>query len=88
MELAKTYPVAVVCRVLEVPRSSFYTYQAQQARVPNPEDQRLKAKLEALAALWPCYGYRRMTDAARRPPSRSKTRPSLDGRRGPFGPKT
>ena len=64
--MAKTYPVAVVCRVLKVPRSSFYAKRAQQAREPDAQDQRLKAQLEALAAEWPCYGYRRMTEQLRR----------------------
>lgn len=66
MELAKSYPTAVVCRVLAVPRSSFYAKRARQARLPKAHDQHLKAQLEALAAAWPCYGYRRMTEHLRR----------------------
>ncbi len=64
--MAKTYPVAVVCRVLDLSRSSFYAYQAQQARAPAPEDLRLKGVLEEVALAWPCYGYRRMTEQLRR----------------------
>ncbi len=64
--MAKTYPVAMLCRVLTLPRSSFYAKRAQAAREPDAQDQRLKAKLEALAAEWPCYGYRRMTEQLRR----------------------
>ena len=64
--MTKTYPVAVVCRVLDLPRSSYYAKCAQKARLPNAQDQRLKASLEALAAQWPCYGYRRMTEQLRR----------------------
>ena len=66
MQLAKSYPTAVVCRMLAVPRSSFYAKRAQQARLPEAHDQYLKARLEALAAAWPCYGYRRMTEQLRR----------------------
>ncbi len=64
--MAKTYPVAVLCRVLTLPRSSVYAKRAQKARAPEAKDQRLKAQLEALAAAWPCYGYRRMTEQLRR----------------------
>ena len=79
--MAKTYPVAVICRVLEVPRSSFYAKRAQQARAPQRQDQSLKAKLEALAAAWPCYGYRRMTEQLRReghPVGRKRVRRLMD----------
>jgi len=64
--MAKTDPVAVVCQVLDVPRSSFYAKRRQQARAPDPEDLRLKAVLEDLAVEWPCFGYRRMTKQLRR----------------------
>ena len=47
--------MTLVCAVLDVPRSSFY-YRAAVA-----DETALKAALEALAARWPTYGYRRLT---------------------------
>ena len=62
MKLAKDYPIRLVCRLLEVPRSSVY-YPAQ----PVPDDEAmLKVVLLDLAAQWPTYGYRRLTVMMRR----------------------
>jgi putative transposase len=62
MKLAKDYPIRLVCRLLEVPRSSIY-YPAQ----PVPDDEAmLKVVLLDLAAQWPTYGYRRLTAMMRR----------------------
>ncbi len=59
-QLASEYPVQLICRVLGVPRSSYY-YQ------PHPrDDAALKAALEAVAAEWTTYGYRRLTVQVRR----------------------
>jgi putative transposase len=62
MKLAKDYPIRLVCRLLEVPRSSVY-YAAQ----PAPDDEAmLKTALLDLAGQWPTYGYRRLTAMMRR----------------------
>jgi putative transposase len=57
MNLAGGYHVSQVCRVLELPRSSYY-YQAQSDTDQHHE---LEAALQRLAAQWPRYGYRRLT---------------------------
>ena len=62
MKLAKDYPIRLVCRLLDVPRSSVY-YAAQ----PVPDDEAmLKTVLLDLAGQWPTYGYRRLTAMLRR----------------------
>ena len=62
MKLAKDYPIRLVCRLLDVPRSSVY-YAAQ----PVPDDEAmLKSVLLDLAGQWPTYGYRRLTAMMRR----------------------
>jgi transposase InsO family protein len=58
--LIKEYPVAVVCRVLRCARSSYY-YQPGE-----PDDKEVRAAIEAVAAEWPTYGYRRVTAQLRR----------------------
>ena len=62
MKLAKTYPIRLVCRLLGVPRSSFY-YHARS--VPDAEAMYKSALLD-LAGEWPTYGYRRLTAMMRR----------------------
>lgn len=57
--LAKEYPTSLVCKVLDSARSSYY-YQAQP-----PDETALKAAIEAVAAEWPTYGYRRVTEELR-----------------------
>jgi putative transposase len=62
MKLARDYPIRLVCRLLDVPRSSIY-YAAQ----PVPDDEAmLKSVLLDLAGQWPTYGYRRLTAMMRR----------------------
>ena len=62
MKLAKDYPIRLVCRLLDVPRSSLY-YAVQ----PVPDDEAmLKTVLLDLAGQWPTYGYRRLTAMMRR----------------------
>src|SRR5438132_4782721 len=62
MKLARDYPIRLVCRLLDVPRSSVY-YAAQ----PVPDDEAiLKSVLLDLAGEWPTYGYRRLTAMMRR----------------------
>ena len=55
MKLAQEYPAFVVCRALAFPHSSFY-YQES-----TPDEQELKKAIDELAAVWPTYGYRRIT---------------------------
>ena len=62
MKLADAYPIRLLCRLLEVPRSSIY-YSPQ----PVPDDEAiLKTALLDLAAEWPTYGYRRLTAMMKR----------------------
>jgi transposase InsO family protein len=59
-QLATTYPVQVLCDVLDMPRSSYY-YQ------PHPrDDTALKAAWQRAGDKWPTYGYRRLTVQVRR----------------------
>jgi putative transposase len=62
MKLAKTYPIRTVCRLLGVPRSSFY----YPARPVLDDEAMLKSALLDLAGEWPTYGYRRLTAMMRR----------------------
>ncbi len=59
-QLTERYPIQVICRVWETPRSSYY-YQSQ-AR----EEHELCAALQRLAGEWPKYGSRRLTAQLRR----------------------
>ena len=62
MKLADSYPIRLLCRLLDVPRSSIY-YSPQ----PIPDDEAmLKTVLLDLAAEWPTYGYRRLTAMMKR----------------------
>jgi putative transposase len=62
VKLAKDYPIRLVCRLLDVPRSSVY-----YATPPPPDDEAmLKSVLLELAGEWPTYGYRRLTAMMRR----------------------
>src|SRR5215472_13988393 len=54
-QLAERYPVQVICRVWETPRSSYY-YQSQAK-----EEYELRTALQRLAGEWPRYGSRRLT---------------------------
>lgn len=66
-QLSRTYPVAVVCRVLEVPRSSVYARQRAVRRgTISTTEQALRDHIEQIAAQWPTYGYRRVTAQLRR----------------------
>jgi putative transposase len=62
MNLAKTYPIRLVCRLLNVPRSSVY----YAAHGPEADEAMLKTALLDLAGEWPTYGYRRLTAMMRR----------------------
>ena len=63
--MSASYPVALVCQVLEVPRSSRYARQHVAPRGTATE-QALHAHIEEIAAHWPTYGYRRVTAQLRR----------------------
>jgi putative transposase len=56
MQLKHDYPVAVICEVLDYPRSQVY-YQAQE---PVDETE-IKAVIAKIAGKYPTYGYRRVT---------------------------
>jgi transposase InsO family protein len=60
LSLREHYPIAKLCEVLGVPRSSAY-YE------PRPdEDRPLLGALTEVAGQWPTYGYRRLTKQLRR----------------------
>lgn len=59
-QLAEHYPVQVICRVWQTPRSSYY-YQSQA-----PDQHELRTALQRLAGEWPKYGSRRLTAQLRR----------------------
>ena len=54
-QLAESYPVQVICRVWETPRSTYY-YRSQAS-----DDRELRVALRRLAGTWPRYGSRRLT---------------------------
>jgi putative transposase len=56
MQLKHEYPVAVICEVLDYPRSQVY-YQAQE----SVDETELKAVIAKIAGKYPTYGYRRIT---------------------------
>jgi transposase InsO family protein len=62
MKLGDTYPIRLVCRLLDVPRSSVYYH----ARAVPDTDALFKTVLLELAGEWPTYGYRRLTWMMRR----------------------
>ena len=53
--LSQDYPVTMVCEVLDLARSTYY-YEPQER-----DETEIKAAIEAVAAEWPTYGYRRVT---------------------------
>ncbi len=57
------YPLATVCRVLDLPRSSVY---APAYPSPTAEEQEARAHIERIAGAWPTYGYRRVSAQLRR----------------------
>ena len=59
--LSEDYPVSLTCDVLGCGRSSYY-YQSKQR-----DETEIKAAIDAVAAEWPTYGYRRVTAQLRRP---------------------
>lgn len=63
-QLRAEYPLTVVCRVLDAPRSSVYA-RASDDR-PDAGEQGLREHIEQIAGAWPTYGYRRVTAQLRR----------------------
>jgi transposase InsO family protein len=61
MALADEYPVRLICRATDWPRSSLYA----EATPPAGEAE-LRRALTRLAGAWPTYGYRRLTAMLRR----------------------
>jgi transposase InsO family protein len=60
MQLAQDYPLKLICKALELARSTFY-YQ------PKPrQDQALRRAIERVIETWPRYGYRRITEQLKR----------------------
>jgi putative transposase len=51
----------VICRVLDVPRSSLYARGQRGDAGDKGAEQRVRAHIEQIAAQWPTYGYRRVT---------------------------
>lgn len=62
MKLAEKYPLRLVCRLLDMPRSSVYY---QPTPVPDSEAM-LKTALLDTAGEWPTYGCRRLTAEMKR----------------------
>lgn len=61
MKLATRYPIRLLCRLLSVPRSTVYYHSESIA-----DESMLKTALLDLAAEWPTFGYRRLTEMMRR----------------------
>jgi transposase InsO family protein len=61
MKLTPTYPIRLLCRLLDVPRSSIY-----YSPTPPSDEAVYKTALLELAADYPTYGYRRLTVMLRR----------------------
>lgn len=53
--LSADYPITWLCDLLDCRRSSYY----YQPKLPNESE--VRAAIEAIAARWPTYGYRRVT---------------------------
>ncbi len=58
--LGQTYPVRMVCQVLDVAPSSHYH------RPAGRDDEALRTAISQVAARWPTYGYRRITAELKR----------------------
>ncbi len=67
VQLRAEYPVAMICRVLQLPRSGVYAHDPPGAASPAVSTQAaLRAHIEQIAMTWPLYGYRRVTAQLRR----------------------
>jgi putative transposase len=63
--LRSEYPLAVICQVMQVPRSGVYARQRTTAVEPSAE-QTVRTHIEQIATTWPTYGYRGVTAQLRR----------------------
>jgi putative transposase len=57
-----SYPITALCELLDLPRSSYY-YRPRER-----DDATLRQAIETIAAEFPTYGSRRITQQLRRPP--------------------
>lgn len=58
--VTQDYPVTQICEMLDFTRSSYYH------RAVVADEEALQQAIEAEAAQWPTYGYRRITYQVRR----------------------
>jgi transposase InsO family protein len=66
-QLRDDYPLAVICRVLQLPRSGVYAREQMggAASTANAESA-VRTHIEQIATTWPTYGYRRVSAQLRR----------------------
>jgi putative transposase len=60
-EMSQSYPVKLVCKLLDLPRSTYYL-QTQE----KTGDRQLLDAIEKVIMRWPYYGYRRVTQQLKR----------------------
>ena len=67
-QLRRAYPLAIICRVLRVPRSSVSIHDRRTRAATSAASgaAALWAHIESIAATWPTSGYRRVTARWRR----------------------
>lgn len=67
-QLRVEYPLAVICRVLHLPRSSVYAHDRPSgaAGPMASAEAAVRTHIEQIATTWPTYGYRRVTAQLRR----------------------
>lgn len=66
-QLRSDYPVALICRVLQVPRSGVYAHdQAGNDGDAARAERAVRGHIEQIATTWPTYGYRRVSAQLRR----------------------
>src|SRR5260221_3054635 len=66
-QLRGDYPVAVICRVLDLPRSNVYVHDRGSGAGPTARaEAALRFHIEQIATTWPTYGYRRVAAQLRR----------------------
>lgn len=67
-QLRPAYPLAVICDVLALPRSSAYARATcdRMGDRDDVEEEQVRTHIERIAGQWPTYGYRRVTAQLRR----------------------
>jgi putative transposase len=66
-QLRGAYPLAVICQVLQLPRSGIYARdRADDAAQSASAETAVRTHIEQIATTWPTYGYRRVTAQLRR----------------------